>query len=98
MKSIFAICVLCGLSGCSYGNLDYVKERASEKWAKQGFEVVDFEGYQWGLGGIGPYGGAKVHHRLKKIPDNGITYSGHLVRWGDNLDVYGPTAVDAIKP
>jgi hypothetical protein len=86
------------LVGCSSGNLDYVKDKAPEKWKTQGFEVVDYEGYQWGTGGINSYGGAKVWHRLKKIPDNGITYSGYIQRWGDELHVYGPDAIDAIKP
>lgn len=83
----------------SSSNIAWVKERAAAKWRAQGFEVVDYEGHQWGTGGYGtPYGGAKVWHRLRKIPDNGITYSGYLERWGDELHVYGPTAADAIRP
>ena len=83
----------------SPSNLDWVKERAGAKWRDQGFEVVDHEGHQWGRGGYGtPYGGAKVRSRLRKIPDNGITYSGYLVRWGDGLHVYGPIAVEAVHP
>ena len=83
----------------SWGNKQWLMERAEVKWNKQGFEVVDYEGFQLGCGGWGtPYGGAKVHHRLRKVPDNGITYSGFLVRWGDEVQVYGPKAVDAIAP
>jgi hypothetical protein len=92
------VCLLLIGIGCSGANLDYVKEHANEKWAKQGFEIVDYEGYQWGKFGLWGYGGAYVWYRLKKIPDNGITYSGCLQRWGDEVHVYGPKAIDAIRP
>jgi len=92
---LFIICLF--LTGCGAGNLDHVKDRAADKWAKQGFEIVDYEGYQLGFW-FGPYGGAEVWYRLKKVPDNGITYSGMLERWGDEIHVYGPMAHDAIKP
>jgi hypothetical protein len=99
MKKIVCIIVAALLAGCSAGNLDYVKAHAPVKWQKQGFEVVDYEGYHWGALGMGTtYGGAQVWHRLRKVPDNGITYSGYIQRWGDELHVYGPTAIDAIRP
>ena len=99
MRKLFVIIVTGILSGCSNGNLEYVKENAADRWKEVGFEVVGYQGHRWGLGGMGSqYGGARVWHELRKIPDNGITYSGSLVRWGDNLEVYGPTARDAIKP
>lgn len=98
MKKYLAILAL-ALAGCSSGNLDYTKEGAAQRWREVGFEVTGYQGFQWGSGGFGtPYGGAKVWHELRKIPDNGITYSGYLVRWGDELQVYGPIARDAIKP
>ena len=100
MKTLFILAVgvilICGVG--SSGNLSYVKERAEEKWKKQGFEIVDYEGYNFGSGGFGTsYGGAKVWHRLRKIPDNGVTYSGYLQRWGDEIHVYGRTAIDALR-
>ena len=99
MRKLFVIIATGILSGCSNGNLEYVKENAVDRWKEVGFEIVGYQGHQWGLGGMGSqYGGAKVWYELRKIPDNGITYSGYLVRWGDNLEVYGPTARDAIKP
>jgi hypothetical protein len=83
----------------SPGNRDYVKERGPERWKQVGFQVVGYQGHQWGAGGYGtPYGGAKVWWELRKVPDNGITYSGYIKRWGDDLEVYGPTARDAIAP
>lgn len=95
---IFSFVLL--LIGCSSGNLEHVKDRAEERWKSQGFEIVDYAGYQWGkLGFWGiKYGGAKVWYRLMKIPDNGITYSGFLQRWGNEIHVYGPKAIDAIRP
>lgn len=100
--ALTTITVLTGIVILSFGcssNVDYIKEHAPAKWKSQGFEVVDYEGFQWGFGIVGTsYGGAAVWHRLKKIPDNDITYSGYLKRWGNEIHVYGPTAVDAIRP
>lgn len=93
----FAWCFLWACIGSS-ANLNYVKDRAEGVWTEQGFDVVAYEGYQWGSGGWGTrYGGARVWYRLRK-PGNNITYSGFLRRWGDEIHVYGPTAVDAIAP
>lgn len=97
--AIAAIACVAGVIGGVSSNLSWVRERAEQKWRAQGFEVLDHEGHQWGAGFYGaPYGGAKVWYRLRKIPDNGATYSGYLKRWGDELHVYGPFAADAIRP
>ena len=93
------VTVLLAAAGCSSGNLEAVKQKAPEVWQAQGFEAVAYEGYHWGFWGMGTnYGGACVWHRLKKVPDNGITYSGYVQRWGDEFNVYGPYAADAISP
>jgi hypothetical protein len=86
--------------GCSFGNLQDIKDKAPEVWRQNGFKVVGYEGFQWGKWGIfgSTYGGAYVWHRLEKIPDNGITYSGYIQRWGNEYHVYGPSAIDAIRP
>jgi hypothetical protein len=86
------------LSGCSPMNKKDVQDGAAEKWAEVGFAIQGYEGYQWGFWGPFGYGGAKVWYNLRRIPDNGITYTGYLVKWGDELQVYGPEAIDAIKP
>jgi hypothetical protein len=103
MKEFFGfvavICMMVGPCGGYSQHKDWLKERASEKWEAQGFEVVDYAGFWWGPNIRGTnYGGAHVYHRLKKIPDNGITYTGSLSRWGNEIMVYGPSACDAIKP
>ena len=85
------------ISGCSSGNIDYVKEHGPDKWREIGFEPVGYEGFQWGLGGLNTYGGAKVWWRLRKDGSN-VSYTGYIQRWGDELHVYGPFATDAIKP
>lgn len=88
------------LSACSAGNLDYVKERSEARWREVGWEPLAYEGYSWGLWGIfgSNHGGAHVWYRVNHIPDNGITYSGYIIRWGEELHVYGPFALDAIRP
>ena len=99
MKQLIAtICILFLLTGCSSGNLDYVKEHSPDKWREMGFEPVAYEGFTWGFWGFNNYGGAQVWYRLEKIPANGISYTGYIQRWGDELHVYGPDATDAIKP
>ena len=100
MKKLFLITVvLFVMGGCSYSNLDYVKERADQRWESMGFEVVGYDGFQWGVTYIHPsYGGAKVWHVLKRIPDNGIIYGGFLQRWGNEIHMYNVKAIDAIKP
>ena len=95
---MFTVAFLLCLKGFSQ-HKSYLMNNAQEKWAKQGFEVVDYEGWQFDLGIVGTkYGGAKVWHRLRKQPDKGITYSGCLYRWDNEIHVYGPYAIDAIAP
>jgi hypothetical protein len=88
---------------CSIGskkNLDYVKDRAEDRWSDLGFNVVGYDGYQWGYTWwLSPsHGGANVWYILEKSNGNGITYSGCLSRWGDEIHMYNLKAVDAIKP
>lgn len=100
MNKILCVITICLIvMGCSYGNLDDVKAKAPEVWKQAGYEIVGYEGFQWGFGGFGlPYGGAYVWHQLKKIPDNGIAYTGRIQRWGNEYHIYGPYAIDAIRP
>jgi hypothetical protein len=80
-------------------NLDDVKNRSETRWLETGWEPVAYEGWQMGTGiPFTSYGGAKVWYRLRNIPDNGVTYSGYIKRWGDEYHTYGPFAIDAIRP
>lgn len=85
------------ISGCSYSNLDYVKKRANETWESVGYSVIGYEGFEWAATLTPWHGGARVWYSLKR-DNNGIIYTGSLWRWGDEIHVYGPKAVDAIKP
>lgn len=86
------------LGGCSYANLDDMKAQACSKWASVGFQCVGYDGYQWGFTPFDSrYGGAKVWHYLKNKDTPGIIYSGYVQRWGDEVHVYGPIALNAIQ-
>ena len=100
MKKLFLLVTIVFLiEGCmSYSNLDYVKDNAEQRWKEMGFEIVGYDGFQWGFTPWPAYGGAKVWHVLKRIPDNGITYGGYLQRWGNEIHMCNMTAYDAIKP
>ena len=86
------------IGGCSPANLDDVKAKAVARWREVGYEVVGYDGYEWGSWGLFGYGGAQVWYTLKRVPDNGILYSGYIQRWGDEYHIYGPHAIDAIRP
>jgi len=97
MKKVILCAVMCLMfGGCSYSNLEEVKQNACGKWAEVGYECVGYEGYGIGLG-FWNYGGAQVWHTLKRKEAPGIIYTGHIIKWGDEYHVYGPEAVDAIK-
>ena len=99
MKKTFLLILLVLLfGGCSYQNLDYIKEHADQRWEDLGFEVVGYEGYQWGMTVWPGYGGAKVWYVLNRIPNNGIIYGGYLQMWGDEIHMYQIRAYDAIRP
>ena len=98
-RSLTAAAALLILTGCAR-NIDYVKARAAETWRQQGFEIIGYEGYEWGgLPVVGwSKGGACVWYTLKRTKDNGIIYDGCLERWGDEIHAYNTKALDAIKP
>lgn len=98
MKKLFIIATSCLiLSSCGSGNIDYVKTKAGVKWNSVGFNTIGYEGFQWSFG-INSYGRGTAWYTLNKVPDNGITYTGALERWGDEIHIYNIRAVDAIKP
>lgn len=100
ITTLIAVVVI-GIGGCSAwftvgssSNREWLVQKAPDKWEAQGYKVIDYEGYQWGFGGYGTaYGGAKVWHRLER---NGRLYSGWVMRWGEEVHVYGPTAVSIV--
>ncbi len=81
------ICALAlALTGCS-GNVRYVKAHATERWAELGYTVIAYEGYNWSICG------GNVWYSLKRLDSPGAVYTGALCKWGDELQVYGPTVV-----
>lgn len=102
LLGIILLTLLFLMGGCvykGYQHVDYLKANAETEWKRIGFEVVGYNGYVLGHGLIfTDYGSARVYHTLKKIPDNGITYNGFVMKWGNDIRVYPPEAVDAIRP
>lgn len=100
LKALVMGAIVATSVGCSSNNLEEVKAHAPEVWRAQGFEVMGYDGYQWGAWGVlgSDYGGALVWYRLRAVPDNGIRYGGALQRWGNEYHVYNLTAIDAISP
>lgn len=80
-----------------WANLDDVKANAEQTFERNGWTVEGYEGYEWSKWWGGPYGGARVWYTLSR-DNNGVTYQGFIKRWGDEYHIYGPTAIDAIKP
>jgi len=98
MKRIAIIFIVMFFTGCSSSNLDDVKANACKTWESVGYDCIGYEGYQWGLWLGGDYGGAAVWHTLTRKQAPNIIYSGYVKKWGDEYHVYGPSAIDAIKP
>lgn len=91
---VFVIAIL--VAGCSPANLEEAKEKACARWAEVGYTCIGYEGYQWGGWYGGKYGGARVWHSLKRADNPTVIYTGCVQFWGNELHVYGPTAIDAI--
>jgi len=87
VNKIAVLMAIIFLVGCSR-NVEFVKERAAERWSVMGFQVLGYEGYKWS-----PLCGGDVWHLLKRADSPGIIYSGYLCKWGDELHVYGPRVV-----
>jgi hypothetical protein len=95
--TVAAICFFAWFTVGSFGNLQYIKDRAEDRWAENGYVVNGYLGYQWGIGGYGtPYGGAKVWYTLRK-PDNNLNYKGFLYRWGNEIHIYETRCIDAVS-
>lgn len=85
------------IGGCSYQNLDSVKENAEKTMADSGYTITAYQGYQMGMGvPFTTYGGAFVWYEMEN--GNGIKYQAAIKRWGDEYHIYNLSAVDAIRP
>ena len=94
MKIVLAIVVLflIGIGGCkvSSRNLAETKLNAPQFLAAQGFTVVGYQGYEYGL-----FSGGRAWYTMSK---NNITYQAMVMNWYGELHLYYLKAIDAIKP
>jgi len=98
MKRIWVVLFLL-MSGCGFGNLDYIKTNAPEVFRENGYKIIGYQGYE--LSPVIPftkYGGANVWYIVEKLNDNKVTYTCALKRWGNEIHIYNLNAIDAIKP
>lgn len=72
-------------------NIEYVKDRAPAFYENMGYEIVGYEGYQHGI-----VAGGGVWHMLQR-PGSPTLYSAKLIKWGGELHLYGPRALNAIE-
>lgn len=91
MKRISLLFVLCFcFLACYAKNVDVIKQNAKQVLEANGFEIIGYQGYQWGCAGT--YGGC-VWYTLKR---GNITYEACISKWGDEYHIYNLKALDAI--
>lgn len=81
-----------GLVNSGYRNVETVKSSHREVWEAAGYEVQGYEGYQWG-----PIHGGGVWYIVTRKGRPEITYHGYLAKWGDEIHIYGLSAIDALS-
>jgi len=72
-------------------NIDYLKDRAPAFYENLGYEVIGYEGYQHSI-----VAGGKVWHMLRR-PGSPTIYSANIIKWGGEVHLYGPRALNAIE-
>lgn len=88
---IYGLLLTLLVSGCSNVHVPEIKEHAAQTWAKAGFEIVGYEGYEYGT--LAVYGGC-VWYIVKR---GTTTYDGCISKWGDEYHIYNLEALDAVK-
>ncbi len=83
-------------SGCSAKHVPEIKANAEKTLAAAGYEIIGYEGFQYG--GPGGNWGGKVWYIVRRQGDNRVTYDACLSKWGDEYHIYALKALDAIKP
>jgi len=97
-KNLILAAIVISLTGCSSSNLSETKKNAKKTWGEMGFNVIGYEGYQYGFGIVGvKFGGAKVWYTLEKKGNDNIVYSGFLQRWGDEYHMYSIRSINAVS-
>lgn len=90
------IVVFMFIIGCGYGNIDYIKQHASETLKSNGFEIIGYQGYDIGYGiPFTVYGGANVWYTIKD--KEGVVYECALKRWNNEIHIYNLRALNVNK-
>jgi uncharacterized protein YceK len=85
MKKIIGVLVVIAfLSGCTT-QVNYLKEHGPKFLQSMGFEVIAYEGYQWGM-----FGG-KVWYQIRDPKNPNVRYSVWLIHRGGEIHFYMPT-------
>jgi hypothetical protein len=79
------------LGACSAERVPDIKAHAVETFSANGFKIIGYQGYQWGL--LDNYGG-RVWYTLEK---DGIVYEACLTKWGDEYHIYSLKALNAVS-
>lgn len=88
-----ATTVLFGLGWIGFRNVEETKEAAPKVWADSGYEIIGYEGYQWG-----PIRGGNVWYIVRRKGNDSVTYHGYITPWFGEYHIYNLRAIDVIKP
>lgn len=85
---------------CSNSNFDYVREHARKTLSDNGFEIIGYQGYQWGgqrfLSPV--YGGSVVWYTVTHKDSPGIIYDLALQRQDEEtIGIYSIKALNAVS-
>lgn len=88
MKYIVTLIAVCMIALCTYGiigtssNVDQIKKLAPDVMSERGWEILRYEGYQFGS--FGNHGGKVWYHVMNKNNPK-IQYRVYVVLWGGEL-------------
>ena len=80
MKKLVILLFVLALGGCTM-NLEDVKDNAPTELAAMGYNVVAYEGYQFGVLG------AKVWYIVEQH-NSPVRYNLYMQKWGDEYHLY----------
>lgn len=94
LLAALALALCSAFAGCTAHKVEEIKKAAPQVWGDAGFEIVGYEGYQYGT--LGPTWGGKVWHIVRRKGGDRVTYHGFICKWGDEYHIYNLKAIDAI--
>jgi hypothetical protein len=93
---VVALCAATYIGGCSYRNIDSIKDAAPKTLDAAGFEIVGYAGYE--IGNFVGNPGGRVWYIMRRKGNDRILYSGFISKWGSEYHIYNIKAKDAIAP